>query len=110
MENVVLIIHLIIAVALVGLILLQRSEGGGLVGGGGNMGAVAPRAQADVLTKTTGFLATCFIITSLLLVILANNRTESSLIDQMAAETPAPAAEAPVEPALPVVPAVPLAQ
>lgn len=106
MENVVLIIHLIVSAALVGIILLQRSEGGGIgVGGGGNMGAVAPRAQADILTKTTGWLAAIFIATSLALVVLANHRNSESLVDQLAAQP------APVEaPAAPAEPSVPLAQ
>lgn len=116
METVLLVIHLIIAVALVGLILLQRSEGGALgVGGSANMGAVAPRTQADALTKTTGWLAGAFIVTSLLLVILAGQgRAPASLVDQLAAE-PGIATEqtapqkAPVTPTEPT-PAVPLAQ
>jgi preprotein translocase subunit SecG len=111
MENVVLVIHLIIAVALVGLILLQRSEGGGLVGGGGNMSGVAPRAQADVLTKTTGILAACFMVTSLVLVVLANNRNESSLVEQLAAQPAAETSETPpAEPVAPTVPSVPVAE
>ena len=110
MENVVLIIHLIIAVALVGLILIQRSEGGGLVGGGGNMGAAAPRAQADVLTKTTGVLAASFMVTSLLLVILANNQNEGSLVDKLAEQPAAATIETPAETVPAEAPAVPVAE
>lgn len=117
METVLLVIHLIIAVALVGLILLQRSEGGALgVGGSANMGAVAPRAQADALTKTTGWLAGAFIVSSLLLVILAHGSAAPvSITDKLAAESAqtSPAItdqQAPAEPAAPAAPAVPLAQ
>lgn len=120
METVLLVVHLIIAVALVGLILLQRSEGGALgVGGSANMGAVAPRAQADALTKTTGWLAGAFIATSLLLVVLAHGKAAPvSLADKLATESSAagetsPAAaeqQSPVVPVEPTTPAVPLAQ
>lgn len=119
METVLLVIHIILAVSLVGIILLQRSEGGALgVGGSANMGAVAPRAQADALTKTTGWLAGAFIATSLLLVILAHGRaTPVSLADQLAAEpvnqseTQVPASpSAETKPATNTAPAVPLAK
>lgn len=123
METVLLVVHIIIAVALIGLILLQKSEGGALgVGGSANMGAVAPRAQADALTKTTGWLAGAFIATSLLLVILAHGRAQpESLVDKLAAEptTSLSAEEAPAapesttttdQPQSPATPAVPLAQ
>ena len=110
MYSVILVIHLIVTVSLVGIILLQRSEGGGLgVGGSGNMGAMAPRAQADVLTKTTGVLATLFIMSSISLVILgAHSGENSSLVNQLAA--PTPSTEAPAVPAAPAEPSVPLSK
>lgn len=92
MFSVVLVIHLIITVSLVGIILLQRSDAGGLgsMSGGGNMGAMAPRAQADGITKLTGYLAAAFIITSLTLVILTTQGAgTNSLVDQLAQPTPA---------------------
>ncbi|MBT4041306.1 MAG: preprotein translocase subunit SecG, partial [Rhodospirillales bacterium] len=74
MTTVLLVIHLLIAIGLVGTILLQRSEGGGLGmgggggGGGGGMGGFMPgRAAADLLTRTTGILAALFFGTSLTL-------------------------------------------
>jgi preprotein translocase subunit SecG len=70
MENVVLTIHLILALLLIGVVLLQRSEGGGLGMGGGG-GAVSARGVATALTKLTWIFATCFIITSITLTILA---------------------------------------
>jgi len=109
MFSVVLVIHLIVTVSLVGIILLQRSEGGGLgVGGSGNAGAMAPRAQADVLTKTTGILATIFILTSIALVILGTHGNENaSLVNQLSAATPAQTGDkAPGDtPAVPAAPA-----
>lgn len=62
MEHVFLVIHLMLALAIVGLVLLQRSEGGGLgIGGGGGMGGLAtPQATANALTKATAFCAACF--------------------------------------------------
>ncbi len=83
MEQVVLIIHLIIAVALVGIILVQRSEGGGLgIGGGqGGMGSFASAAgTASFLTRATAILATCFIGTSLTLTMMSHAKIETKSI------------------------------
>ena len=81
METVVLIIHLLIALGIIGLVLLQRSEGGGLgIGGGsGGIGGLASAGTtANVLTRSTGFLAVAFFCTSLLLAVLAGTNTNSS--------------------------------
>jgi preprotein translocase subunit SecG len=84
MENVILTIHLILALALVGVVLLQRSEGGGLGMGGGGDGAMSGRSAATALTKVTWFLAIAFIITSLTLtVIAAQNSAGSSVFDRL---------------------------
>ena len=102
MTTVVLVIHLILATALVGIVLLQRSEGGALgMGGGGGMGGfMTGRATADLLTRTTAFLAAGFMATSLTLAILSSTeRTSGSIIDQ-----PAPATQEPVQPGQPSVP------
>lgn len=102
MTTVVLVIHLILAVALVGIVLIQRSEGGALgMGGGGGMGGfMTGRATADLLTRTTAFLAAGFMATSLTLAILASaDRNSGSIIDQ-----PAPAVQEPVQPGQPSVP------
>jgi preprotein translocase subunit SecG len=63
MTAVILVIHLLLAIALVCVVLLQRSEGGALgMGGGGGMGGfMTGRATADLLTRTTTVLAACFI-------------------------------------------------
>jgi preprotein translocase subunit SecG len=111
MTTIVLIIHLLVALALVGVILLQRSEGGALgIGGGGMGGLMTGRASANLLTRVTAVLAAAFITTSLLLALLAAHRTApTSILDQPAQSTPeAPAAPtAPAQPAAPAGPAAP---
>ncbi len=104
MQTVILVIHLLIALGLVGVILMQRSEGGALGmggGGGGGGGFMTGRGAADLLTRTTGILATGFFITSMVLAILASKSGEStSILDQGAAPITTPTA--PAEPAAPV--------
>lgn len=81
MEHVILIIHLILALSIIGLVLLQRSEGGGLGigGGGGGLGAFASAGStANVLTRATAFCAVAFFCTSLTLAVLAGTGTRSS--------------------------------
>jgi preprotein translocase subunit SecG len=71
MQTVLIVIHLLVAVALIGVVLLQRSEGGALgIGGGGSGGAgfgglFSPRGAASTLTRTTAILAFLFLLTSL---------------------------------------------
>lgn len=86
MQTVLIVIHLVIVLALVGVVLLQRSEGGGLgLGGGGVSGFMTGRGQTNVLTRTTAILAASFFLTSLLLSILAGYNTgSSSIIDRVA--------------------------
>lgn len=94
MENVVLTIHLLLALALIGVVLLQRSEGGGLGMGGGGGGAISGRSAGTALGKLTWLLAIAFIITSLTLTIIAaKNAAGSSVLDRIT-DAPAPA-EAP---------------
>ena len=71
MENVVLIVHLIIAVFLIAVVLLQRSEGGALGIGGGGGGLVSQRGAASALSKVTWALAAGFLCTSILLTVLS---------------------------------------
>ncbi|MGJ8547008.1 MAG: preprotein translocase subunit SecG [Sulfitobacter sp.] len=90
MENVVLIVHLILALGLIGVVLIQRSEGGGLGMGGGGGGAMSGRAAATALSKVTWILAIAFIITSITLTILAAQKSAgSSVIDRLSATPPA---------------------
>lgn len=96
MTAVVLVFHLIISVALVGIILVQRSEGGGLgIGGGqGGMGSLASvRGTASFLTRTTAILATIFIITSLTLAILARDTGGPKSILEVQSDAPIGAVE-----------------
>lgn len=91
MEHVVLVIHLIFTVVLIGLVLIQRSEGGGLgIGGsGGGLGGFASaQSTANVLTKITTIVAFCFFTTSLILAIIAARASgPASILD--AVEIPA---------------------
>ncbi|WP_413718590.1 preprotein translocase subunit SecG [Silicimonas sp. MF1-12-2] len=90
MENVVLIVHLILALCLIGVVLLQRSEGGGLgLGGGGGGGLVSSRGAATALGKVTWLFAVAFIITSLTLTIIAAQKSSnSSVLDQIGIDAP----------------------
>lgn len=109
---VLLVIHLMIALALVGVILLQRSEGGALgIGGGGGGGFMTGRGTANALTRLTAMLALGFFITSILLTVLARvdhgNRLTIDSLGKAAATAPiAPAAPSPAAATTPV-PAVP---
>ena len=92
MENVVLIIHLILALGLIGVVLLQRSEGGGLGLGGGGGGLVSSRGAATALGKVTWALAIAFICTSITLTIFAaQNAAGSSVLDRIGGSGGAPA-------------------
>lgn len=94
MQNVVLIIHLLLALALIGVVLLQRSEGGGLGIGGGAMGPQAGRPPLTGLAKLTWGFAIAFICTSLTLtVIAAQQSADTSVLDRIGVQpdTPAPA-------------------
>ncbi|MFB9950807.1 preprotein translocase subunit SecG [Rhizobium puerariae] len=107
MQTVLIVIHLMIVLALVGVVLIQRSEGGGL-GIGGGSGFMSARGTANALTRTTAILATLFFITSLALGILSRYESRpsdilnripqsqqgqgSGILDQLGpAPTPAPA-------------------
>ena len=102
MITVVLVIHLLLAIALVGVVLIQRSEGGALgMGGGGMSGFMTGRSTANLLTRATAVLAALFIVTSLTLAKLAGGERESrSILDQ----PPAVTEEKPAEPAVPTAP------
>lgn len=95
MASVILVIHLMIAAALVGVVLMQKSEGGALGmggSGGGGGGFLTGRGTANLLTRTTAGLATAFFITSISLTLMANQRSNApSLLNQVGA----PAATAP---------------
>ncbi len=113
MEHVILVIHLILTVSLIGLILLQRSEGGGLGigGGGGGMGSFASaQSTANALTKATTFVAAGFFATSLILAILASHRGEPKSILDLQTSPPAVSKEAPAKDEPKKEPSVPIGQ
>lgn len=91
MENVILVVHLILAICLIGVVLLQRSEGGGLgMGGGGGGGVMSGRQAATALGKLTWAFAVGFLITSIsLTVIAAQNSAGSSVLDDLGGLPPA---------------------
>jgi preprotein translocase subunit SecG len=102
MQTVIVVIHLMVVTGMIGVVLLQKSEGGGLgVGGGG--GFMSTRGTANVLTRATAFLAAAFFGTSLLLSILAGfHRYPTTILQPPAGGPTVPGAPAP--PLLPGVP------
>jgi preprotein translocase subunit SecG len=103
MQHILLIIHLILALCLIGVVLLQRSEGGGLGMGGGG-GIVSSRGVTTALSKLTWAFAICFIATSITLTILAaRNSADTSILDRLGT----PSATAPATPDAPAAPALP---
>jgi preprotein translocase subunit SecG len=90
MQTVVIVIHLMVVVAMIGLVLLQKSEGGGLGMGGGG-GFLTSRGTSNVLTRSTAILAAVFFATSLTLSILAGmQRRPSSILPGAGAPTNQP--------------------
>ncbi|WP_026986297.1 preprotein translocase subunit SecG [Fodinicurvata fenggangensis] len=99
MMQILLIVHLLIVLALIGVVLLQKSEGGGLgIGGGGGGGAsggmggfMTGRGSANFLSRTTAVLAACFMATSITLSILAGTQTEpTSILDTIDEDSDTP--------------------
>lgn len=101
------VIHIMVTIALIGVILIQRSEGGGLGigggGGGGMSGFMTGRGTANLLTRVTAGLAVAFMATSIALTLLATGGRSTSIMDAPpAAPAPAPAPQAPTTPSAPV--------
>lgn len=93
MENILLVIHTLVAVALVGVVLLQRSEGGalGIGGGGGGAGGgmFSSRTAANLLTRATGILAVVFFLSSIALTVIhTNDRNAGSIVDRITPVAP----------------------
>jgi preprotein translocase subunit SecG len=109
-----LAIHILVAVSLVGVVLLQKSEGGALgMGGGGMSGFMTGRSTANLLTRVTAVLAAAFMTTSVLLVVMHNREhAPRSILEQDAPAAPttpiAPPPQTP--PAEPAQPSAPLAR
>lgn len=108
MITVLLVVHILVAIALIVVVLLQRSEGGGLgIGSSGGMGGfMTARGTANLLTRTTAILAALFMALSLLLAIMAGSPTKDR--QRSIFDTPAPAA--PSAPAAPTAPSAPIAR
>jgi preprotein translocase subunit SecG len=100
MLSVIIVIHLMIVLAMVGLILLQKSEGGGLgMGSSGGGGFLSTRGTTNVLTRTTAFLAAAFFATSLILSMIAGmDRKPRSVLTPSGQPSPS----APVSPGSPL--------
>ncbi|HBF32330.1 preprotein translocase subunit SecG [Rhizobium sp.] len=91
MQTVLIVIHLMIVLALVGVVLIQRSEGGGL-GIGGGSGFMSARGAANALTRTTAILAALFFITSLGLGVMSRFEAKpTDILDRIPAGKAAPA-------------------
>ena len=111
-----LIVQTLVAASLVAVILMQRSEGGGLGVGGSSAGLMTARGAADFLTRATAVLGGLFIVLSILLAAIAGVSRESTKVDTSLAkpieQSQAPLAPAPVTPPAgnETAPAVPLAQ
>jgi len=94
MLTVIIVIHLMIVTAMIGLVLLQRSEGGGLGMGGGGGGFLTSRGTSNVLTRKTAILAAVFFATSLLLSILAGwDRKPRSILQDNSGGPAAPTSQ-----------------
>jgi preprotein translocase subunit SecG len=123
MFDFLLIVQSLIALALIGVILMQRSEGGGLGVGGSSSGFMTARGAADFLTRSTSVLGGMFIVLSIVMAAIAGvSRGPVKIDTSLAGKTSAPTqqqsqpAQAPAQPAQqqpqpnPQAPAVPLAQ
>lgn len=92
MYTVLLVIHIILAVCITILVLMQRSEGGALGGLGGGQGAagfLTGRQAGNFLTKATSYMFICFVITSLTLVVLSKTAPETERVSIIPVQTPA---------------------
>jgi preprotein translocase subunit SecG len=113
MQTVLIVIHLLIAIALIGVVLLQRSEGGALgMGGGGGSGAgfggmFSPRGAASTLTRTTAILAFCFLVTSMSLTFLSLGGTQNNSLFGVDPGAPGAPPTLPTGGAPPTLPAAP---
>jgi len=106
-----LALHILVAISLIGVVLLQKSEGGALgMGGGGMSGFMTGRSTSNLLTRATAILAAAFMTTSVLLVVMNNRqRAPHSILEQSAPAAPAIPAT-PEPPAPPAQPSAPLAR
>lgn len=97
-----LVVHAIIAALLVTVILMQRSEGGGLTSGGSPSGLMSARGAADFLTRSTSILATLFIVMSIVLAFIAATRHSSTIDTSLQRAPSAPLTSPTSAPAAPL--------
>lgn len=84
MTTILLVIQVILALGIIGLVLIQRSESDGFgMGSGSGLGVISGRAKANLLTRATAILAALFMANSLLLAIITANQASSSLVDRL---------------------------
>ncbi len=111
MYTILLVIHSILVLFLILMVLIQRTDSDGLsgLGGGGNNQFMTGRGAANLMTRTTAILAGAFMLTSLVLAVMASRMSDHSIIDSVKTEESAlaPKAAAPVEAPKPDAPAVP---
>ena len=81
--GILLTIHILVCIALIGVVLLQRSEGGALGMGGGPTGFMTARGAGDLLTRTTWILFSVFLVLSVVLTLLAGRERGSSVVDRI---------------------------
>src|SRR5687768_3725284 len=93
MTTVIIVIHLMVVLAMIGLVLLQRSEGGALGIGGGQGAFLTGRGAGNVLTRSTAILAAVFFATSIGLAVLAKLQSRPSDILESLPGSTAPASE-----------------
>lgn len=116
MTTVLLVIHIMVAAALVAVVLWQRSEGGALGIGGGGGGFLTGRGTANLLTRTTAVLAACFFLTSILLTLVSRHTAPAgSVFDKPASSSTPSSTMVPTDPgqtpaATPATPAAPAEQ
>ena len=109
MQTLILVIHVMVGVVLVGVVMLQRSEGGALgIGGspGGGGGLMSGRGTANLLTRATAILGAAFMTTSIVLAIMASGGDGGSVLDA----EPLTPVQGPAAPAVPAGPAVPVGE
>lgn len=100
MENIVLTIHLIISLCLIGIVLIQRSEGGGLGIGGGGGGAMTGRPAISALGKLTWLFGIAFVITSITLTVLSTRGAGGGSVLDGTELLPPPSLDAPADDSL----------
>jgi preprotein translocase subunit SecG len=106
MLGILLACHIVVCIGLIGVVLLQRSEGGALGMGGGPSGFMSARGAGDLLTRTTWILATLFFILSLALTVLSGrSKISDSVVDRVKINNLAPSTlnrkPVPIEPTTP---------